>query len=333
MARCSPREGPRGTSVRCPQPPGPDPDRRGRVVPGVVHPGPDHAGALRAALARTDLQHAGHRRQRRHDHRHPRHATPSATGNLNLTTVSVSGESVTAFEAISRVALERRGRGADVVGLSAGQERADVDQQNTADFVDSQDSAIAAASCELGYPHKFGVITVFEHGSLERQARTRRRAGQRRRAPGDQRRHPARRAFRQAAEHQGRRRGDPGREEEDGRDHAGTPAARQDRRHPGDHGRHRVRDTVHRRPGARQPDRRPVGRTDVRARHHGQGRPRRPDQGPIHRRHRHDHFRRQGRRDRRHRAEDDRRAGQGRNGVPGPGRQLRRRSGRDARTA
>ncbi len=95
------------------------------------------------------------------------HGTTTAKrdGNLNLTTVSVSGKSVTAFEAISGWLAGDQ----VVVPTSSvyppGKSEHDVDQQNTADFVDSQDSAIAAASCELGYPHKFGVVTVVGTGA------------------------------------------------------------------------------------------------------------------------------------------------------------------------
>jgi PDZ domain-containing protein len=95
------------------------------------------------------------------------HGTPTAkrAGNLNLTTVSVSGKSITAFEAISGWLASDE----VVVPTSSvyppGKSERDVDQQNTADFVDSQDSAIAAASCELGYPHKFGVVTVLGTGA------------------------------------------------------------------------------------------------------------------------------------------------------------------------
>jgi PDZ domain-containing protein len=45
-----------------------------------------------------------------------------------------------------------------------GQSEQQVNQQNSADFAQSQDHAIAAASCELGYPHRFGVVTVSGSG-------------------------------------------------------------------------------------------------------------------------------------------------------------------------
>jgi PDZ domain-containing protein len=45
-----------------------------------------------------------------------------------------------------------------------GQSENQVNQQNTRDFAISQDSAVAAASCELGYPKKFGVVDVVSDG-------------------------------------------------------------------------------------------------------------------------------------------------------------------------
>ena len=86
-------------------------------------------------------------------------------GNLNLTTVGVSGESVSAFEALAGWLAHDQ----VVVPSSAvyppGQSQHDTDVKNTADFVDSQDNAITAASCELGYPHRFGVVSVQSEGA------------------------------------------------------------------------------------------------------------------------------------------------------------------------
>lgn len=86
-------------------------------------------------------------------------------GNLNLTTVGVSGESVSAFEALAGWLAHDR----VVVPSSAvyppGQSQHETDVKNAADFVDSQDNAITAASCELGYPHRFGVVSVQSEGA------------------------------------------------------------------------------------------------------------------------------------------------------------------------
>jgi PDZ domain-containing protein len=86
-------------------------------------------------------------------------------GNLNLTTVSVSGQSVSAFEAVAGWLSHD-----EVVVPSSsvyppGQSEHETDVKNAADFVDSQDTAITAASCELGYPHRFGVVTVLGTGA------------------------------------------------------------------------------------------------------------------------------------------------------------------------
>ncbi|MDT4916444.1 MAG: Lon-like protease [Pseudonocardiales bacterium] len=86
------------------------------------------------------------------------------TGNLNLTTVSVSTESVTALQALSAWL-----RGDEVVVPRAavyppGQSDEQVNQQNTQDFITSQDNATAAALCELDYPRGFGVLDVTAKG-------------------------------------------------------------------------------------------------------------------------------------------------------------------------
>jgi PDZ domain-containing protein len=87
--------------------------------------------------------------------------TPNhTTGNLNMTTVNVSTQRLSAFEALYGWLLHDE----VVVPRSAvyppGQSQQQVDTQNTADFAQSQDDAIAAAFCELGYPPRFGVIVV-----------------------------------------------------------------------------------------------------------------------------------------------------------------------------
>jgi PDZ domain-containing protein len=93
------------------------------------------------------------------------------TGNLNLTTVAVSSGSVTALQALSAWL-----RGDEVVVPRAavyppGQSEEETNQQNTQDFIASQDNATAAALCELHYPRGFGVLDVSpdgpSHGVLE----------------------------------------------------------------------------------------------------------------------------------------------------------------------
>lgn len=80
------------------------------------------------------------------------HAINKTSGNLNLTTVSESGDKVTAFQAF--VGWLKHDQ--VVVPYSSvnppGTSEKQTQQQNAADFAQSQDSATAAAACRLGYP-------------------------------------------------------------------------------------------------------------------------------------------------------------------------------------
>jgi PDZ domain-containing protein len=84
----------------------------------------------------------------------------TTSGNLNLTTVSESGDSVTAFQALIGWLKHDQ----VVVPYSSinppGTSEQQTAQQNAADFSESQDNAVAAASCELKYPKKLGVTAV-----------------------------------------------------------------------------------------------------------------------------------------------------------------------------
>lgn len=99
------------------------------------------------------------------------HKTNKTSGNLNMTTVNVSTQPISAFTALSGWLLHDQ----VVVPRSSvyppGKTQKQVTKQNLADFAQSQDSAIAAAACELGYPRAFGVIGVLAdgpaHGKLE----------------------------------------------------------------------------------------------------------------------------------------------------------------------
>jgi PDZ domain-containing protein len=86
------------------------------------------------------------------------------TGNLNMTTVNVTTGKLTALQAFVGWLNSEE----EVVPRSAvyppGESEQQVQQQNTADFAQSQDSATAAAFCELGYPVGFGVLTVTPDG-------------------------------------------------------------------------------------------------------------------------------------------------------------------------
>lgn len=87
--------------------------------------------------------------------------TPKSTsGHLNMTTVDVSTKPLSVFAALNGWL-----RHDEVVVPKAsvyppGQSQKQVDAQNSADFAESQDNAIAASACELGYPKQFGVIVV-----------------------------------------------------------------------------------------------------------------------------------------------------------------------------
>lgn len=91
-------------------------------------------------------------------------ATKRTTGHLNMTTVNVSTQALTAFDALRGWLLHDE----VVVPHSAiyppGKSQQQVDQENTQAFTQSQDSAVAAASCELGYPKRFGVYSVAGNG-------------------------------------------------------------------------------------------------------------------------------------------------------------------------
>jgi len=82
------------------------------------------------------------------------------TGNLNLTTVDVTTQRVTAAQALAgwlqhdRIVVPR----ASI--YPPGQSQSDVNQADTQQFADSQNSATAAAFCELGYPSGLGVVGV-----------------------------------------------------------------------------------------------------------------------------------------------------------------------------
>ena len=98
--------------------------------------------------------------------------TPNKTkGHLNLTTVSYSTNKLTVFDALSawlqsdEVVVPRSSL------FPPGKSTQQVDQQNTADFRESQDQAIAAAGCELGYPAKYGVVTVLGNGPSDGKLR------------------------------------------------------------------------------------------------------------------------------------------------------------------
>lgn len=88
----------------------------------------------------------------------------STTGNLNMTTVNVSTQSLSVFSALNGWLLHDEVVVPRASVIPPGQSQQQVDQQNTEEFAQSQDSATIAALCELGYPKGFGVVSV-EKGS------------------------------------------------------------------------------------------------------------------------------------------------------------------------
>lgn len=82
------------------------------------------------------------------------------TGHLNLTTVDITTNRVTAFQALTgwlqhdRVVVPRSSI------YPPGQSQQQINQEDTEQFASSQDNATAAAFCELGYPRGFGVLSV-----------------------------------------------------------------------------------------------------------------------------------------------------------------------------
>lgn len=79
------------------------------------------------------------------------------SGHLNLTTVSVTTQSVSAFQAFAGWLAHDR----VVVPRSAvyppNQSTQETNRKNTQDFIDAQDSATQAALCQLGYPEGVSV--------------------------------------------------------------------------------------------------------------------------------------------------------------------------------
>ena len=84
--------------------------------------------------------------------------TPNTTtGHLNMTTVDVGTGSVTVFQALEGwLASDQIVVPRDSI-FPPGQSQQQVNQQNTQDFLTSQDNAEAAAFCELGYPKGLSV--------------------------------------------------------------------------------------------------------------------------------------------------------------------------------
>lgn len=95
--------------------------------------------------------------------------TRRTTGNLNMTTVDVSTHSISVIAALSGWLQHNQ----VVVPRSSvyppGESQRQVDQQNHEQFTASQDSAVTAAACELGYPRRLGVTGVQSAGASAKQ--------------------------------------------------------------------------------------------------------------------------------------------------------------------
>jgi Lon-like protease len=88
----------------------------------------------------------------------------TTSGHLNLTTVSISSESVTAFQVVAAWLKHDEVVVPQTAIYPPGTSQQKTNEQNTQDFLSSQDSATAAALCELHYPKGFGVLKVNADG-------------------------------------------------------------------------------------------------------------------------------------------------------------------------
>lgn len=91
-------------------------------------------------------------------------AVRRSSGHLNMTTVDVSTEAISAFDALEGWLLHDEVIVPRAAIYPPGQSEQQTNQQNTQEFSQSQDSAIVAAACELGYPKRFGVASVLSPG-------------------------------------------------------------------------------------------------------------------------------------------------------------------------
>src|SRR3954469_21470192 len=86
------------------------------------------------------------------------------SGHLNMTTVRIQDESITAAQALAawlkadEIVLPQTA--ITPPGISNKQQ----EQRDAADFSSSQDSATVAALCQLGYPRGFGILSVSPDG-------------------------------------------------------------------------------------------------------------------------------------------------------------------------
>ncbi len=99
--------------------------------------------------------------------------TPNRTdGHLNLTTVSVTTQSISAFQAFAGWLAHDEVVVPRAAVYPPGKSQKQTDQENTQDFLTSQDSATQAALCELKYPRGFGVVSVVADGPSQGKLRS-----------------------------------------------------------------------------------------------------------------------------------------------------------------
>jgi PDZ domain-containing protein len=92
------------------------------------------------------------------------HRANRTTGNLNMTTVDVSTSRLSAFDAVVGWLQHDRVVVPKAAVYPPGQSEQQTNKHNSQEFAQSQDSATAAAACQLGYPKAFGILGVTAHG-------------------------------------------------------------------------------------------------------------------------------------------------------------------------
>lgn len=91
-------------------------------------------------------------------------AANRTTGHLNMTTVDVSTRPMSAFDAIVGWLAHDKVVVPKASVYPPGKTEQQTNEINSQEFAQSQDSAVAAAACQLGYPKGFGVLDVTARG-------------------------------------------------------------------------------------------------------------------------------------------------------------------------
>jgi PDZ domain-containing protein len=90
------------------------------------------------------------------------HSARATTGHLNLTTVQIASTHVTALQALVGWAQHDEVVVPRAAVYPPGQSSKQAEQQEAQQFTESQDSAVVAALCQLGYPRGLGVLGVVD---------------------------------------------------------------------------------------------------------------------------------------------------------------------------